>query len=69
MQASEQIARRIASCDEIALHVLYLKFAAQGVLGKHPLRYAHFLQFLRANVAQKLAVIVAASKPMLPPAS
>ena len=65
MQASEQIARHIAAYDEVALHIFYRKFAAQGVFGKHPLRYAHFLQFLRANVAQKLAVIIAARKPLL----
>ena len=34
MQTSEQIARHIAARDEVTLHVLYRKFAAQGVFGK-----------------------------------
>ena len=51
MQTSEQIARRVASCDEAVTHVLYRKFPAQSVFGKDLLQGAQILQLLRANVA------------------
>ena len=51
MQAAEQIARRVASCDEAVTHVLYSKFAAQGVFGKDFLQGTQILQLLRAHVA------------------
>lgn len=51
MQASEQIARRVAACDEAVTHVLYCKFPAQGVFSKDLLQGAQILQLLRAHVA------------------
>jgi len=45
------MARRIASCDEITLRILYDKFAAQSVLGKDLFCDTHLAQFFHADVA------------------
>ena len=45
------MARRIAACDEVTLHIFYGKLAAQSVLGKDLADDTHLAQFFRADVA------------------
>ena len=49
--ATKQIACHIAARDELTLHVLYRKFAAQGVLLKDFVGNTHLLQLFRTHIA------------------